>query len=193
MDLMNLTVAALLIVISSALAQQPPPDPSLTAPPTQPATTQPSASAEATRAYFNQVSDVLDRTLSEPAAQAQPSFYSDSAHKITTLPKENVDPDVIAWGGTVTLALTNAANELQTGREQAESRANGVPTPGVHDANDPNREQEAQVDQQNAQQARRQQALSEHAAASQRVAQLLANLQTSRTKVAEQLTQRYGK
>jgi hypothetical protein len=189
MESVKFTAAALLIVISSALAQQPPAEP----PATQPASTQPAGNAQATQAYFSQIGDVLDRVLSMPAAQAQPGFYSDSAHKLTTLSKENVDPDVIAWGGTVTLALTNAANELETGQEQAESAANGVPTPGPHDVNNLNAEQQAQVDQQNAQQARRQQALSQHAAASQRVAQLLANLQTSRTKVAEQITQRYGK
>jgi hypothetical protein len=182
---------ALSIVVSSAVAQTP----SGIAQPaaSQPAATQPAVgSAAASRTYFNQVSEVLDRALATPAAEAMPSFYTNSANKITTLSKENVDPDVIAWGGTVSLALTNAANTLQVGQQRAESRSNSVPAPGVYDANDPNAQQRGEVDLQNAQQARRQGGLEEHAAASERVANLLANLQDARTKMAAAITARYG-
>lgn len=153
---------------------------------------QPSSNAQASKKYFSQVCEVLDRALTQPAAKAVPSFYSNSANKITTLSKENVDPDVVAWGGTVAMALTNAANALDVGKQRAEGRADSVATPGAYDANDPNRNARARVDVQNAQQARRQAGVEERANASEQVANLLANLQDSRTKVAAQLTQRYG-
>lgn len=157
---------------------------------TQPApaaTTQPTAAAQASLNYFNQVCEVLDRALTQPAAEAQPSFYSNSANKINTLAKDNVDPQVVAWGGTVAMALTNASNALQVGQQRAESRSQSVATPGGYDANDPNRQQRAQTDVQNANQARRQGSLEERAAASERVVNLLANLQDARTKIAAQL------
>lgn len=186
-------VAASVCVSAIAFAQTQPSGREETvrvAPATQP-TTRPTSPAAATHAYFREVSRAIDEAVLEPAATLETPVYAQYARRIVELPQELVDTDVLAWGGTVTAKLNDAANAIELGKQRAQSRSAAVASPGGF-GEGPDAEARARAEMQNAQRQRRQAAVEERARGAEEATRILRELQEPRLKIAETITARHG-
>lgn len=198
LKIMNaLTIAGAMVLADRVMTTQPsevppPPRAELDVAASQPAPELPPLSpAEATREYFQGVSEALDRVLVEPPATIEATTYSREARRIADLSKENVDPDVVAFASEVSVALTNAANAIEVGKQRAESRSAAVSTPSGYGAGE-GAEARARADRENANSQRRQAALEERARAAEQAATFITALQEPRRQITEVMTQRYA-
>ena len=148
--------------------------------------TQPVSPVEASRDYFNQVSEIINHTLARPATSADASWYNADLKRLQELPTTGVDPGLITWSGTVAQTITQAASVIQVGQQRAQARAASVVTPGAYTGED--REERARVDQQNAQKQREQIAQEERARAAEEASRLLSTLAESRARVHAELS-----
>lgn len=90
------------------------------------------AAAEASKAYFQAISRMLDAAKGGASMQQSAQNLRNMSRRIQQLPILNVDPELVAWGGNVSIAMTQAATVLAGGQVRAQNAVSAVASPTAY-------------------------------------------------------------
>ena len=116
------------------------------------------------------------------------------AQRINRLPVINVDPDLIAWSGSVSANLIKAANILSVGQTRATARASSVQLSRQSYGGGQSyaeRESQASIDSENDRARRREAALQETSAAMEEASAIIDEIHNSRAQIRSELVDKY--
>jgi hypothetical protein len=164
---------------------------------TPPSTADPkNAAAAASQKYYRAISKSLDSIAGKASPTQGASWLLAQARQFEQLPVLNVDPDLVAWGQSVTQGYMQAAQELALGQQKAKLAAEGIASPTGYTTDAPNGggsdTAETRAAYKNAQQQRRVAAQNERGAAAQRALDIFNQLASTRGKIRADMTQKYG-
>lgn len=95
--------------------------------PTDPATVQ----LKATQAYWKKITGILDSFGKAPSLGEQAAWMRRDARRMGDLPILNVDPDMVAWGITVSDQLAAASRTLSMGQMTVRNTSNSIAIPNA--------------------------------------------------------------
>lgn len=151
--------------------------------------------------YYKAVTEIVDKLQSKIGTGSKAASLADSAtwmkrdaRRIDRLPILNVDPELLAWGGTVSARLLEAAQVLSVGQLDTLARTTGIENAsGWSDYDyDGNYTGQATAASDGVRRQRQQAAMEEKARAHDSAAKIFKDLAGARQKVRADMTQRYG-
>jgi len=163
----------------------------------QPASDPQQRAAAASQAYYRAVSSKLDTMKVKPSPSQGATWLVAQARVIEQLPLLDVDPELAAWGATVSDAFNRAAQELAVGQNRARVASDRVETPvgqtnwtptGSGSSDTP----ESRAAFKNAQRQRREAAQNERGQAAERAFNVFNEILPTRAKIRAAMVQKYG-
>jgi hypothetical protein len=155
------------------------------------------SAAAASQQYFRSVSAILERLKPGTSLGDSAAWLARDARRIDMLPSAGVDPDLLAWGASVSAKLRESAAVFSAGQQRvrAASASAQVPAayaPGGSGYGDAQQAAQARADRENARRQARQAAAEEHARAATEGARPLQEALDSRAKVRAEMARKYG-
>lgn len=158
--------------------------------------------ATASQKYYKAVTDILDKLQKQMGVGAKSASLADTsswmkrdARRVNRLPILGVDPDLVAWGSTVSTRLTEAAHILSVGQLDTIARTTGIQSAdaGLGDYDfDGNYTGRASTETDIVRRQRQQAATEEKSKALSSAAEIIKDLAGSRQKLRMEMTNRYG-
>lgn len=155
----------------------------------------------ASQKYYAAVTDILDKLQKQMGVGSKSASLADSstwmkrdAKRINRLPILNVDPDLVAWGSTVSTRLTEAAQVLSVGQLDTIARTTGIQNANISGSYDSygNWTGVDVTDNDDVRRQRQQAATEEKSKALSSATEIIKDLAGARQKLRVEMTNRYG-